>query len=86
MSNDDDLTLTGMQNSLFLDHLEKWIDDVISQDGLTDIQIIAKVKESFNRSMKANIDYHNNMAKNTDTDINIKRHTLMAEIYEGLLR
>lgn len=83
---DSEITDAGMKNSLLLSNLEKWIDAVILQDGLTDKQLIAKVKESFNRSMQANIDYHTFMSNNTDIESDQNRHKLLVKVYKELLR
>jgi hypothetical protein len=73
-----------VENSVYLDNLEKWIDAVILQDGLSDKQIATKVTGSFRRSMQANMDYHKAVADNSDFEGNKRRHRIMVEIYEEL--
>ena len=73
-----------IENSVYLDNLEKWIDAVILQDGLSDKQITIKVAGSFRRSMQANIDYHKAVADYSDFEENKRRHRIMVEIYKEL--
>ena len=80
----DNAIVYSMKDALFLNNLELWIDEVISRDGLTDEQIIAKVNENFRRSIRANIEYHTRMAIEKVDGIN-NRHTLMAEIYKQMI-
>jgi hypothetical protein len=80
-----DNTDAVVKNSLFLVSLEKWLDAVIIQDGLTDKQIVAKVRDSFRRAIEANIDHHVYMADNPVVDGRRDRHALLAEIYKELL-
>jgi hypothetical protein len=74
-----------MNQSLFLNNLELWIDEIISGDGLADKELIEKVRGKFELAMQANITHHRYMAKNGD-GITMDRHRLMAEIYETLLQ
>jgi hypothetical protein len=55
---DDAIGNGAMRNSLFLNNLEQWIDDIISQDGLADKELIKTIKDRFQRSMQANIEHH----------------------------
>jgi hypothetical protein len=73
-----------MKNAFFLNNLEQWMDAVICQDGLTDSEIILKVKMSFRTAMQANIDYHEGFA-NTEIRGNHRRHNVLAQIYKELL-
>lgn len=72
------------KNAIFLNNLEQWIDDVIMQDGLTDDQIVVKVTGSFQRSMQANVDFHEKVANDSGSDGNKRRHKILVEIYKQL--
>lgn len=88
-SQKDEIPDAGIQHSLFLNNLEEWIDEVISRDGLTDKKIIENVRESFERSIQANIDHHSFLAKNTNGNGDSRlanRHKLMAQVYQSLLK
>jgi|GEM_PF-2969750 len=82
MEYDDERIL--IENSAYLDNLEKWIDAVMLQDGLSDNQIATKVAGSFRRSMQANIEYHKAVADYSDFEGNKRRHRIMVEIYKEL--
>ncbi|MGI0049356.1 MAG: hypothetical protein ACREAW_07430 [Nitrososphaera sp.] len=77
-----------MKHSVFLKNLEGWIDEIISQDGLGDKELIRTIKERYERSIQANIDHYNYLAKNAkeNDDIgNEERHKLMVRVYQELL-
>lgn len=87
-SSKDDFQNNSMKQSLFLSNLEQWIEEVISQDELTDRELIKTIKEKFGRTMQANIQYHKFMMYNAKENNDKKRadhHKLMAEIYQSLL-
>lgn len=78
----------GMEHAVFLNHLEGWIDGIISQDGLTDKELIRMIKERYEHSIQANIDHYNYLAKNAKEDDDIvqeARHRLMVRVYQELL-
>jgi hypothetical protein len=82
--NDDEMLGSCMKNSLFLNNLEGWIDEVISRNGLADEALVKQLKSSFQRSIQANVEYHLAMgkdAKGTKAD----RHRIMAKVYQELL-
>jgi hypothetical protein len=82
-SQKEEIPDAGMKHAVFLNHLEGWIDKIISQDGLADNELIRTIKERYERSMQANIDHYNYLAKN---DIGQEeRHRLMVRIYRELL-
>lgn len=88
-SDSDDILDRGAKQSFFLNNLEQWIDEVISQDGLADRELVKRIKESFERSIQANVDYHKSMmnsARENDEEKMADRHRLMAEIYQSLLK
>jgi hypothetical protein len=78
----------GMKHSVFLNNLEGWIDEIISQDGLADKELIRTIKERYERSIRANIDHYNYLAKNAkenDDSQTEERHKLMVRVYQELL-
>ena len=76
------------KHAIFLNNLEKWVEATIAQNGLDDEEIIRRVKDSYRRSLQANIDYYDSMAKamidsgETNTE---KRYTRMAKVYRALI-
>jgi hypothetical protein len=85
----NNLEKISMKSSVFLNSLEKWIDEVISRDGLTDKLIIQEINENLARSLCANFEHHSFMfksASNRGEKSTADRHKLMAEIYQSLLK
>jgi hypothetical protein len=79
---------SATRNSIFLNNLEQWIDEIISQDGLADRELIRTIKERFERSIRANISHHEfmtNNAKENHDGGRADRHRLMADVYRALL-
>jgi hypothetical protein len=77
-----------MRRSIFLNNLELWIDEIISQDGLAERELIKTIKERFQHSMQANIDHHKFMMTNAIENNDQKKadqHKLMADVYQALL-
>ena len=72
----------------FLNNLVKWVEATIMQDSIDDEEVIRRVKDSYRRSLQANIDYYDLMAKamtdsgekNTE-----KRYIRMAKVYRALI-
>lgn len=82
-----EIPYTGMKHSIFLNNLEGWIDEVISQDDLADKELIRTIKDRFEHSIQANIDYHKFMiSAKENRNKTADRHRLMAEVYESLLQ
>lgn len=82
----DDMKIdVAAEYSMFLNNLEQWINGLIVRDGLTDKQLVAKIKESFDRSIQANIEHHRYMSENSDIDKYRNRHKLMVKVYKELL-
>ena len=78
----------AVRNSLFLNNLEGWIDEIICQDGRADKELIKTIKDRFQHSMQANIEHHRFMMKSTygnDDQKKGDRHRLMADTYQALL-
>jgi hypothetical protein len=85
---EDSIVNGAMRNSLFLNNLEKWIDEIISKDGLADKELIETIKKRFHGSIQANIDHHRFMmtsARENGDQEKGDRHRLMVEIYQELL-
>lgn len=88
-SEKDGIAISAMRNSVFLNNLEQWIDEVISQDGLADTELIKTIKERFEHSIQANIEHHRfmmNHAKENNEKKKADRHRLMAEVYQSILK
>jgi hypothetical protein len=72
----------------FLNNLEQWIDATILQDGISEEQVIMRIKDSYKRSLQANIDYHSQLAKTSKEAGEhgaLKRHTMFINVYKALL-
>jgi low affinity Fe/Cu permease len=88
LSQKEEIPDAGMKNAVFLNNLEEWIDEIISQDGLADKELIRTIKERYERSIQANIDHYNYLAKNAKENDDIEqedRHRLMVRVYQELL-
>jgi len=84
----DALGNRAAKSSLHLNSLERWIDEITSQEELSDNELIKTIKESFQRSMRANIEHHKfmmNNAKENGDMIKADRHRRMAEVYQSFL-
>lgn len=77
------------KKELFLHSLEDWISEVVKDktNGHND-GIPPMIKEGFDCSMQANVDYHKAVAdalnKNGDKKL-VAYHTLMSKVYSALL-
>jgi hypothetical protein len=72
----------------FLNNLEKWVEATIMQNNINDENVIRRVKDSYRRSLQANIEYYDLMAKAmTDSgEKNAeKRYLRMAKVYRALI-
>ena len=73
----------------FLNNLEKWVEATVVQDSsIDDEEVIRRVKDSYRRSLQANIDYYDLMAKAmTDSGEKSaeKRCIRMAKVYKALI-
>ena len=70
-----------------MNNLEKWLEATIANDGLGEEELIARVKESYKRSLVANIEYHALIAKKLQENgepQSAKTHNLLANIYISL--
>ena len=72
----------------FLNNLEKWVEAHMAQDNMTEEEVITRVKESYCKSLQANIDFYDLMAKTTkdkgQTE-SAKRYAVMANVYRALI-
>ncbi len=73
----------------FLVALEAWINEIVAKnaDGHNDA-IPGMIKEAFDESMRANTEYHIEMANSMDGDADqtlAKYHCLMSDNYKRLL-
>ena len=76
------------KHASFLNNLEQWVDLTVSQDGMAEHALISRIKESYKRSLQANIDHYSTMsqaATNAGDKVLSKRYTLMANIYKALI-
>ena len=72
----------------FLNNLEKWVEATIMQNGIDDEEVIRRVKDSYRRSLQANIDYYDLMAKamtDSGEKSTEKRYVRMAKVYRALI-
>jgi hypothetical protein len=86
-SNWDRVAISAATNSVFLNNLEEWIDEIISQNSQANKELLRTIKQRFERSIQANIEYHRFMisANGTDDQERADRHKLMADVYKALL-
>ena len=71
-----------------MNNLEQWIDATISSDGMSDEDLMIRIKESYQRSLEANIEHHTLLADVLREEGEIKsakRHALLADVYKKLL-
>jgi hypothetical protein len=69
--------------------LESWIDATVAQDGMSQEALIIRIKESYRRSLQANIDYHSMMAERCKAAGEAgaeKRHTTLMNVYMALIK
>lgn len=72
----------------FLNNLEKWVEATIVQNSIDDEEVIQRVKDSYRRSLQANIDYYDLMAKamaDSGEKNAEKRYARMAKVYRALI-
>lgn len=72
----------------FLNNLEQWIEAKITQDGMNEEQLIERIKESYKRSLQANVKHHNELANILEAEgekQSAKRHALLANVYKALM-
>jgi hypothetical protein len=81
------IEVTAAANSLFLNSFEKWIAASVkcSQKGASIQERAASIRESYEKAINANIQYHTEMAKlSTDRDSSAM-HLAMAKAYSVLI-
>lgn len=72
----------------FFNNLEQWIDATIAQDEMSENELIVRIKESYRRSLQANITHHSELAKVLEDGgekQSAKRHALLANVYKALI-
>lgn len=72
----------------FLNNLEKWVEAHMAQDNMDEEDVIIRVKESYRRSLQANIDFYDLMArtaKERGQAESAKRCAVMANVYRALI-
>ncbi|HEV8405121.1 MAG TPA: hypothetical protein VGQ13_04350 [Nitrososphaera sp.] len=73
----------------FLNNFEQWIDAIVTQESMSEAQLIERVKESYERSLQANYEHHSKLAKamhESGESQSARRHTVIANIYKALLK
>ena len=72
----------------FLNNLEKWVEAHMAQDNMSEEEVIRRVKDSYRRSLQANIDFYDVMAKTTKekglAEL-AERYAVMANVYRALI-
>jgi hypothetical protein len=89
-TNETCIEVTATANSLYLRSFEDWISASIKckEKGLTEQRRIAQIKESFERGIKSNIEYHDMMAKTENESGNkdsAALHTAMSKAYSAFI-
>jgi low affinity Fe/Cu permease len=74
----------GVKHCIFLNNVEGWIDEVISRNGLAEHELVRLLKNGYERSIQANIDYYTDIIERANGDIG-GRHRIMAKVYRELL-
>jgi hypothetical protein len=81
-------TIRAEKYATFLNNLEKWVEATVRQDDIDDEEVIRRVKESYSRSLQANIEYYDTLAKRMeqlDEKQSAKQYTQMAKVYRALI-
>ena len=81
------IEVTAAANSLFLNSFEQWITASVtcSQNGASVQERTIKIRESYERAIKANVQYHTEMARLSDDKDSVALHTAMAQAYGALV-
>jgi hypothetical protein len=72
----------------FLNNLEQWVDANMKRGDLQEQELIDRIKNSYERSLQANIDHYEFMARanqEVGDTASSKRYALMARIYKALI-
>jgi hypothetical protein len=84
------IELTATANALYLRSLEDWLSASIKCEakGLTEKERLKNIKESYERAIKSNIEYHELMAK-TESELGENGssglHSAMAKAYSSFI-
>jgi hypothetical protein len=76
------------KHASFLNNLEQWVDANMNRGGIEEQELIDRIKGSYKRSLQANVDHYEFMAKGMEQAGDIaasKRYALMARIYDALI-
>ena len=86
-NSDTCIEVTASANALFLNSFEQWVAASVtcSEKGASVKERAIKIRESYEKAINANIQYHTQMAQMTDDRDTIALHTAMAEGYRALI-
>lgn len=81
------IEVTAAANSLFLNSFEQWIAASVtcSQKGTSLQERTKNIRESYEKAINANIQYHTEMARLSSDKDSIALHVAMAEAYSALV-
>ena len=82
------IEVTAAANSLFLNSFEQWIAASVtcSQKGASVQERAIKIRESYEKAIKANVQYHREIARLSNDEDSIAMHTAMAQAYDALVK
>jgi hypothetical protein len=82
------IEVTAAANALFLNSFEQWVAAGVtcSEKGTTIKERAIKIRDSYKKAIKANIEYHIEMAKSSRDKDTVALHAAMAEGYKALVR
>jgi hypothetical protein len=81
------IEVTAAANSLFLKSFEQWIAASVtcSQKGTSIQERTKNIRESYEKAINANIQYHTEMAKMSNDKDSSALHVAMAQAYSALI-
>lgn len=83
-----DEMIRAEKNATFLNNLEKWVEATVVQDSIDDEEVIIRVRDSYRRSLQANVEYYDLMAKTmaeSGEKSTERRYLRMAKVYRALI-
>lgn len=80
---DDDPT--SEKYSYYVSGLDEWLDEMVLMNHHDSKTMVAQIKSRYANNMKANIQYHSDMARTTNEQKRAQHHRLMAQLYRALL-
>lgn len=72
----------------FMNNFELWIDAIVRQESMSEQQLIQRVKDSYERSLNANVEHHDILANRMQEMGELesaKHHRVMANVCKALL-